>query len=311
MRRFTVLVASLLTALAALLPASPAHAASFTNGWEYLGGEARGGPAITAWSGGRLDVFVRGTDDALWHKAYDSNTGQWTAWDSLGGVLRSAPGAVSWGTDRIDVFVRGTDDAVWHRWLENGAWSVWESLGGVVTSSPAAAATAFNRIDLLAKGTDNRIWSRRWSGESWNNWAPTVGQEFASGPAATNSTGQVIAAAKGTDNGGYVFATDSTNTTWQNPAPIGGVIVDDPALTWRPADKSVYVRGTDNQLWMWHYDDANTPGWTGLGGQLTAGPAAVLSSPVRTDIVVRGTDNAIWHTWGSSDSSSNGGSNAG
>jgi hypothetical protein len=58
-------------------------------------------------------VFVRGTDNALWHKWY---SGGWHGWESLGGVLTSDPDAVSWGSGRIDVFVRGTDNALWHRW---------------------------------------------------------------------------------------------------------------------------------------------------------------------------------------------------
>jgi hypothetical protein len=71
------------------------------------------GPAAASWASGRLDLFVRGTDNALWHKWY---SGGWSNWESLGGVLTSDPGAVSWGSDRIDVFVRGTDNQLWHKW---------------------------------------------------------------------------------------------------------------------------------------------------------------------------------------------------
>ncbi len=70
-------------------------------------------PAVASWASGRLDVFVRGTDSALWHKWYQNG---WSGWESLGGVLTSAPGAVSWGPNRIDVFAAGTDSAMWHRW---------------------------------------------------------------------------------------------------------------------------------------------------------------------------------------------------
>ncbi|MGW5667374.1 hypothetical protein, partial [Micromonospora sp. NPDC003776] len=57
--------------------------------------------------------FVRGTDNALYHKWYDNG---WSDWESLGGVLTSAPAAASWGSDRIDVFVGGADEAMWHKW---------------------------------------------------------------------------------------------------------------------------------------------------------------------------------------------------
>lgn len=76
------------------------------------------GPSVSSWSKSRLDVFARGTDNALWHKWFD---GSWHNWESLGGTLTSAPSAVSWSSGRIDVFVRGTGNALWHKWFD-GSW---------------------------------------------------------------------------------------------------------------------------------------------------------------------------------------------
>jgi hypothetical protein len=45
-------------------------------------------------------VFVRRTNNANWHQAFD---GWWRGWESLGGTLASEPAAVSWGPGRIDV----------------------------------------------------------------------------------------------------------------------------------------------------------------------------------------------------------------
>ena len=87
------------------------------SGWESLGGVLTSAPAASSWAANRLDVFVRGTDNALWHKWWQN---AWSGWESLGGVLLSAPGAVSWGTDRIDTFVEGTNGALWHKcWAES------------------------------------------------------------------------------------------------------------------------------------------------------------------------------------------------
>ena len=71
------------------------------------------GPDVASWGPGRLDVFVHGFDNQLWHKWYDGN---WSAWETLGGRLTSDPTAVSWGPDRVDVFARFPDNALWHRW---------------------------------------------------------------------------------------------------------------------------------------------------------------------------------------------------
>jgi hypothetical protein len=50
--------------------------------WESLGGVRTSGPGAASWASGRLDVFARGTDSALWHIWYDNG---WGTWESLGG----------------------------------------------------------------------------------------------------------------------------------------------------------------------------------------------------------------------------------
>ena len=61
--------------------------------WESLGGTITAGPAVSSWAPGRLDVFAKGADNALWHKWCD---GGWHDWESLGGVIDNEPAAVSW-----------------------------------------------------------------------------------------------------------------------------------------------------------------------------------------------------------------------
>jgi microsomal dipeptidase-like Zn-dependent dipeptidase len=90
--------------------------------YEQLGGEPiASDPAVCSWAPGRLDVFVRGTDNALWTKWYDGNN--WSGYLQLGGEpIASDPAAVSWGPNRIDVFVRGTDNALWTKWYDGNNW---------------------------------------------------------------------------------------------------------------------------------------------------------------------------------------------
>src|SRR3990172_5505211 len=121
--------------------------------WESLGGVLTSAPSAV-WgryptsdpSGvgttGRLDVFGRGADNALWHKWYEDRSG-WSTWGSLGGVLTSAPSAVNWRyaptAVQLHVFARGADNALWHKWYAGG-WSDWESRDGVLTSGPSAVS---------------------------------------------------------------------------------------------------------------------------------------------------------------------------
>ena len=64
-----------------------------------------------------IDVFMRGTDGALWSMISSDGGITWSNWTSLGGQIPvgTGPAACSWGAGRLDVFVQGTDGALWHR----------------------------------------------------------------------------------------------------------------------------------------------------------------------------------------------------
>ena len=90
--------------------------------------------AVVTNKDGRLEVFGRGTDSALWHISQISAGGGWSAWNGLGGGLTSNPAVAVNSDGRLEVFVRGTDGALWHIWQTSagGPWSTvgWVSLGG-------------------------------------------------------------------------------------------------------------------------------------------------------------------------------------
>jgi hypothetical protein len=80
-------------------------------------GGLRDSPGAVSWGPNRIDCFVRGTNDHLWHKWWDGR--RWSDWEDLGAPpngVRSSPAAVSWGHNRIDCFVRGSNDRLWHKW---------------------------------------------------------------------------------------------------------------------------------------------------------------------------------------------------
>src|SRR5580700_255028 len=75
--------------------------------WKSLDGKITDAPVVVSWAKNRLDVFARGSDNAVWHIWCDGN--QWGQWESLGGKIRGTPTAVSWGPGRLDIFARGND----------------------------------------------------------------------------------------------------------------------------------------------------------------------------------------------------------
>lgn len=259
------------------------------HGWESLGGVLSSGPDVSSWAAGRLDVFLRGTDNALYHKWYD---GAWSGWEHQGGVLTSDPTAVSWGPGRIDVFARGTDNALHHKWYD-GAWSGWESLGGLLTSGPDVASWGAGRLDVFVRGTDNALW-HKWYEGGWSDWE-SLGGVLASDPAVVSwRNGRIDVFVRGTDNALHHKWYEGGWSSWES---LGGVLSSAPDVSsWAPGRLDVFARGTDNALWHKWYE-GGWSGWESLGGALTSDPSAVSWGGGRIDVFARGTDNALWHRW--------------
>ncbi|MDC6169252.1 M43 family zinc metalloprotease, partial [Paucibacter sp. XJ19-41] len=101
------------------------------------------GPVV-AWGANRLDVFVIGSNRALFHKWWNGSA--WgpslTGYEAMGGICTSTPQAVSWGPNRLDVFVTGTDSQLYHKWWNGSTWGPsltgYEAMGGVIQGEPRA-----------------------------------------------------------------------------------------------------------------------------------------------------------------------------
>ncbi|GEP28303.1 hypothetical protein CLE01_29010 [Cryobacterium levicorallinum] len=127
-------------------------------GYENMGGIAESVPQAVAWSPDRLDLFVTGTDSALYHKWWNGSS--WgpsvTGYENMGGIATSQPRVVSWAPCRMDVFLTGTNSALFHKWFNGAAWGPsltgYESLGGVITSFDEAEVRAGS--DTLNRDTD-------------------------------------------------------------------------------------------------------------------------------------------------------------
>jgi hypothetical protein len=211
-------------------------------GWESLGGTLTSDPAVASWSSGRLDVFVRGTDNALWHKWFQNG---WSGWESLGGLLTSGPAVAAWSAGRLDVFVRGTDNALWHKWFQNG-WSGWESLGGVLTSDPAAVSWSAGRLDVFARGTDNALW-HKWFQNGWSGWESLGGLLTSSPDVSSWASGRLDVFVRGTDNAMWHKWFQGGWSGWES---LGGLLSSGPAAaSWGPNRIDTFVSGTDNALW--------------------------------------------------------------
>ncbi|MDB9506312.1 hypothetical protein PN502_04210 [Microcystis aeruginosa CS-338/01] len=258
-------------------------------GWETLGGHLTSGPDVCSWAPGRLDVFVRGGDDALYHRYFENS---WSDWESLGGVLTSDPSAVSWGNGRIDVFARGGDNALYHKYFENG-WSDWESLGGHLTSGPDVCSWAPGRLDVFVRGEDAALYHKYFE-NGWSDWE-SLGGVLTSDPSAVSwGNGRIDVFARGGDNALYHKYFENGWSDWES---LGGVLTSSPdASSWAAGRLDIFVRGGDNALYHKYFENGWSD-WESLGGILTSDPAAVSWNAGRIDVFARGGDYALYHKW--------------
>ena len=263
--------------------------------WNSLGGTLTSGPDASSSGLNATDVFVRGTDNALWHRAWNGTT--WSAWDSLGGTLIAEPSAVSQGPNSIDVFAIGTDHGIWHRAWNGSAWAAWDSVGGYATSAPDAASWGVGRLDVVVRGTDNGLWHRSWAGAAWGAWDQVGGTATSDPSLVAAGTGRVDVFVRGTDNGIWHRSGNGTGT-WSAWDTIGGILTSGPdAASCAANHLDVFATGTDGGLWQRGFNGTTWGAWQPLGAAPTADPGAVC--PTGTTSVwlfARGTDNSLFQT---------------
>ncbi len=264
-----------------------------------IGAPVAGAPAACAQDANSLDVFVQGTDHALWHEHYQSGSG-WSAWESLGGYLTSSPAATSPGNGVIDVFVRGTNGALYEKTTTDGGktWSSWIPLGGQIPAgtSPAACSWGAGRLDLFVQGTNGALYHKWYTGSTWSGWE-NLGGVLTSSPAATSpGSGQIDVFVRGTNGALYQCYWPNAGS-WSTWNALGGQIpagTGPAACSWGAGRLDLFVQGTNGALY--HKGGAGTwSGWENLGGKLTSSPAAAAApASNRIDVVVRGGDNSLW-----------------
>jgi acylphosphatase len=273
-------------------------------GWASLGGIITSNIGSSRNADGRLEIFARGTDNALWHQWQTAPNNGWSGWASLGGIITSDPVLALNADGRMEVFVRGSDNAVWHQWqtAPSNGWSGWASLGGIITSNLAVARNADGRLEIFARGTDKALW-HQWQtapNNGWSGWASLGGVITSDPVVAVNADGRMEVFARGTDNAVWHRWQTAPSNGWSGWASLGGVITSNIA-TARNADgrMEIFARGTDNALWhRWQTAPSNGwSGWASLGGVITSDPALAQNADGRLEVFVRGSDNAVWHRW--------------
>lgn len=284
-------------------------------------------PSITSWGAGRLDVVVRGTDNAVYHRFYQ---GGWSPWFPLGGYITSKPVIVATGYDRLSVFARGGDGSLWHRKWSGAGWEAWANLGGTLTEDgPAAASDAAGNVDVFTRAPDNTVGHLHfpvkkigtspthgpYTYDAWSDWE-TLGGHITSAPAAVSvSAGVFDVFARWEDGSMKQIHYPQTYTIGRPPVvrsyegwsawkAHGGALISAPAASRAGTGTGihVYARGTDGELYQrnmspFGWSDWQKPGFRlASDGALAGDPSSVAFPGESCDHVVsRTASNMLWH----------------
>lgn len=275
-----------------------------STGFQSLGGKLTTKPTLARNKDGRLEVFARGTDNALWHLWQTAPNNGWSGWASMGGGISSDACVINNADGRLEIFVKGMDNALWHMWqtAPSNGWSGWASLGGIITSNPVAGRNKDGRVEVFARGSDGNLW-HIWQtapNNGWSGWG-SLGSAMLGNPAvANNADGRLEVMFMGPDSSLRHIWQTAPNNGWSGWASLGGVITTSPVFgTNKDGRLEVFARGTDGALWhIWQTAPSNGwSGWSSLGGVITNEPSVVNNGDGRLEVFARGTDGACWHIW--------------
>ena len=228
-----------------------------------LGAVLHPGSTIAAtWraDGTRLELFGRGTENALWQKSFTwtQGWGPWTA-RTAAGTLTSSPTAVSTthpttGKRQADVFFRGNDGLLTRLTSSSGTWSAPQALPfAEVGTAPSAFVSdaQLGKVDVYA-GCNGALcrWTYDTDRGTVHIWGPIAGTSVAAPPtAASSSPGQVQVAVR--DHNDHLILWQNRGSAWTQtdtgPAAVaaGSSIAMAPMS---PTNTILYARGAQGSL---------------------------------------------------------------
>ena len=278
---------------------------------------------------GRLIVFARGQDNAIWFAQQNTPNGLWSTWAHMAATPTFAgnPQVAQLLDGRLAVFALGTDHALWWaaQTAPNKAFGAWQPVakGQTFSGNPAIGRNADGSLSIFALGKDGNIWqtSQTASGNAWGTWQPLqAGQHFLATPTiAQDSDGRLEVFAVGKDGNIWVNFQRSLNRDWfgwlplqqppaaNAPTPTPGTAVASlkfagtPATTRTPDGRlAIFARGADGTLWQ---NSQKTEGGTWAGWALITTPAPITGDPaIGTNqngllvMLALGNDSNMWES---------------
>jgi hypothetical protein len=225
---------------------------------------------------GNEDLFYRGSNGALWQRAW-TPSGGWKEPLQIGGALTSKPMGFIAPNGTMNIFYRGANDAIWQAYREaNGHWSTYEVTPGAPLSSgkPYAYMEPNGTMNVFYCSTSNVISQLYFTGSSWTDPGMAVGEA-----APCGGDPSAYMKASGEQNVFYRTTSGNVGQVWWNsagwhnsPIEVGGDVTGTVSAYLESSGvQHVVYRTTSNtmgQVWW------NSEGWhnSPLGGQVFSNP---------------------------------------
>ncbi|HYP99048.1 MAG TPA: trypsin-like serine protease [Polyangiaceae bacterium] len=278
--------------------------------WTPLGGLSNAPITSVSWGKNRSDIFVRGLDNAAWHKG-QTNTEFYPAiddWDYLGGEIVGTVAAASRGANLLDLFVRSYGEpaqACTKAWDPSGWWpssTDWVCFPDlVIKGNPSVVSTLSDRLHVFGRNKSNHVLEKAWTGAAgWlasSDLGGNTDQEVAVVSRADYmwdafirdiATGAVFTKAR---NGGALWP---SGTDW---ASLGGKILGAPVVV-SSGSSNLDVFGVNDggnvQWWSWRGGDWAASKNLGGNAQMRTVLSAVSRAANRVDVFGVGNDNHVY-----------------
>jgi uncharacterized repeat protein (TIGR02543 family) len=149
-------------------------------------------------------LVVRGSDDQIYYRLYNSGDGTWGSWVVLPGSTCDTPAAAVYD-DKLYLVVRGIDgNTLWFGSvdLSDQSFSGWSQISGATPARPTLVCWENGkRLILVVKGTDNRIYQRQYdiAYGTWCGWNSLIPGCTCKSPAAAIDGDDLHLVVRGTD----------------------------------------------------------------------------------------------------------------
>ncbi len=254
---------------------------------------------------GRVELFARAPDSAIWHDWQTTANGSWSGWNKLGGSTGSNAVVSADADGRLEVFTIAGGHLYHTFQLVGGGWyNGWLDEGdGSLVGEPAALTNTDGRLEVFARNSAGALlhkWQTSANG-SWSGWASLGGVLHSDPGVGRNGDGRLEVFALGSDDRLYHVWQTSAGGGWSGWGGFGGLVLSGTPHAGPNADGRLEVFATGSDGHLHHIVQLPGGGWSGWLDAGTFGvvgePAVARNADGRLEVFARGSDNALWHLW--------------